>query len=63
MLERDAGLFNKGVAGLDIAALAPHGFRAMTRLSILLIVITALLLAPPSGVWAARDCAGPGINH
>ncbi|HIM45166.1 MAG TPA: hypothetical protein EYM34_02735, partial [Alphaproteobacteria bacterium] len=35
----------------------------MTRLSILLIVITALLLAPPSGVWAARDCAGPGINH
>ena len=35
----------------------------MTRLSILLIVITALLLAPPSDVWAARDCAGPGINH
>ena len=35
----------------------------MTRLSILLIVITALLLAPLSGVWAARDCAGPGINH
>ena len=35
----------------------------MTRLSILLILITALLLAPLLGVWAARDCAGPGINH
>ena len=35
----------------------------MTRFPILLIVITALLMAPPSGVWAARDCTGPGINH
>ena len=35
----------------------------MTNLPLRLLLITALLLALPTGGWAARDCAGPGINH
>lgn len=35
----------------------------MTRVSLGLMLAIALLLALPAGAWAARQCAGPGINH
>ena len=35
----------------------------MTRLSTGMMLVVALLFALPSGVWAPRQCAGPGINY
>jgi len=35
----------------------------MKRLSTILMLALALLFALPSGVWAARQCAGPRINY